>query len=49
MLPGFLDEIILRNIAVGDNRLDFVVRRAGDEVATHVLRRTGDVKVTVTN
>ena len=49
VLPVFLDEITLRNLAVSGDTVDFVVRRAGSEVATHVLRRTGDVKVTITH
>jgi len=49
VLPGFLDEIILRNLAVSGDTVDFLVRRAGSEVATHVLRRTGNVKVTITH
>ncbi|MXQ13086.1 amylo-alpha-1,6-glucosidase [Microvirga makkahensis] len=49
VLPSFLDEIILRNLSVSGDTVDFVVRRAGSEVATHVLHRTGDVKVTITH
>jgi len=49
VLPEFLDEVVLRNLTIGGDTVDFVVRRAGTEVATHVLRRTGNVKVTVTH
>ncbi|QFU15038.1 amylo-alpha-1,6-glucosidase [Microvirga thermotolerans] len=48
VLPDFLDEIVLRNLAVEEGRLDLAVRRAGGEVAPHVLRRTGDVRVEIT-
>jgi len=48
LLPNFLDEIVLRNLAVDGCRLDLAVRRAGGEVATHVLGRTGDVRVEIT-
>lgn len=48
VLPDFLDEVVLRNLAVGGCRLDLAVRRAGSEVATHALGRTGDVRVEIT-
>ena len=48
VLPDFLDEVVLRNLAVNGCRLDLAVRRAGSEVATHVLGRTGDVRVEIT-
>ncbi len=48
VLPDFLDEVVLRNLAVDGCRLDLAVRRAGGEVAAHVLRRTGDVRVEIT-
>jgi len=48
ILPDFLDEVVLRNLAVDGCRLDLAVRRAGGEVATHVLGRTGDVRVEIT-
>ena len=49
ILPSFLDEVVLRNVDIAGDRLDFAVRRAGGEVATHVLSRTGNAKVTVTS
>jgi hypothetical protein len=48
VLPAFLDAATLRNLALGEDRLHLEVRRAGSEVASHVLRRSGDVKVVVT-
>ena len=48
VLPDFLDEVVLRNLAIDGCLLDLAVRRAGDEVATHVLSRTGDVRVEIT-
>ena len=41
VLPKFLDDLTIRNIAIGDARVD------GD-VTTAVLRRDGDVVVTIT-
>jgi glycogen debranching enzyme len=49
VLPGFLDEVILRGLSLGDASIDVVLRRAGDEVAAHVLSRSGDIKVTTTS
>ncbi|MBZ6079125.1 amylo-alpha-1,6-glucosidase [Microvirga sp. WGZ8] len=49
VLPDFLDELVLRNVVLGECRLDLAVQRAGREVAAHVLSRTGDVKVVITN
>jgi glycogen debranching enzyme len=45
VLPDFLSEIILRQLAVGDGRIDVSVTRAQSEVAVHILKRRGQVRV----
>ena len=37
-LPPFLDEVIIRSLAVGDARVDLLVRRHGADVSVSVLR-----------
>lgn len=44
VLPRFLDAVTLRDLQLGDGRLDITFRRAGDEVAMHVLRRSGGLQ-----
>ena len=46
-LPPFLDEIILRNLQLGESRADLKVRRHGDEVSVELLRTRGKVQVSV--
>ena len=47
-LPKFLDDLTIRNIAVGDARVDLRLARVDGDVTTAVLNRTGDVVVTIT-
>lgn len=47
-LPDFLDEVTIRSLALGDSRLDLLLRRYGAEVSVNVLRRIGDTQVVVT-
>jgi glycogen debranching enzyme len=48
-LPGFLDEVVIRALTLGEgNRLDLLLRRYGAEVSVNVLSRTGDAQVVVT-
>lgn len=49
VLPAFLDEVVLKRLAVAEGSVDVVLRRAGGEVAVNVLERRGDVRVTVTS
>lgn len=49
ILPGFLNELTVRNVAVGTGTMDLSVRRAGVEVAANVIRREGGIKLTVTS
>jgi glycogen debranching enzyme len=44
-LPEFLDEVVLRRIAIGGGMLDVALRRVGSEVAVNVLARQGDLRV----
>ncbi len=47
-LPESLDEVRIRNLRLGNGVVDVQLRRAGSDVAVNVLRRSGDVEVTVT-
>lgn len=46
-LPGFLDEVILRNLQIGDSSVDIAVRRDGKTVSVSVLRARGAIEVSV--
>ncbi len=46
-LPKFLDEVILRNLQVGDSSVDIAVRRAGETVSLRVLNTRGVIEVSV--
>ncbi len=46
-LPKFLDEVILRNLQVGDSSVDIAVRRDGEAVSVSVLRALGVIEVSV--
>ena len=48
VLPKFLDDLTIRNIAIGDARVDLRLTRVEGDVTTAVLRRDGDVLVTIT-
>jgi glycogen debranching enzyme len=37
-LPPFLDEVIIRSLAVGDARVDLLIRRHGADISVSVLR-----------
>jgi glycogen debranching enzyme len=49
MLPSFVDEIVLTNLRVGEERADIALRRSGEQVLVDVLERTGDVRVVTTS
>ena len=44
-LPRFLDEVVLRGLAVREGRADVMLRREGAEVAMNVLARSGPIRV----
>jgi glycogen debranching enzyme len=46
-LPKFLDEVILRNLHVGDSSVDISVRRDGENVSLSVLKTRGNIEVSV--
>jgi glycogen debranching enzyme len=46
-LPPFLDEVILRNLQLGEASVDFRVRRHGAEVSVELLRTSGKIQVSV--
>ena len=46
-LPAFLDEIILRNVQLGESRSDLKIRRHGGEVSVELLRTRGNLQVSV--
>jgi glycogen debranching enzyme len=46
-LPAFLDQVILRNLCVGDSSMDLRVHRHGDEVSIEVLRANGKIQASV--
>jgi len=46
-LPGFLDEVTLRALAVRGGKADILLRRHGADVSVNVLQRTGNARVAV--
>jgi glycogen debranching enzyme len=47
-LPEFLDEVVIRQLRVGDSQFDVMLRRYGAEVSVNVLDRRGDGRVAIT-
>lgn len=45
VLPPFLDEVVLKGLALANGRLNVVIRRNHTEVAVSVLSRSGDIQV----
>jgi glycogen debranching enzyme len=48
MLPPFLEQIAVRDLALGDSCVDVVLRGHGRDVAVSVPRRRGDARVVTT-
>jgi glycogen debranching enzyme len=46
-LPAFLDEVLLRNLQLKQSSVDLKLRRHGSEVSLEVVRRRGQVQVSV--
>jgi glycogen debranching enzyme len=46
-LPAFLNEAILRELQLGSSSVDLRVRRHGDDVSLEVLRRRGQIQVSI--
>jgi len=46
-LPAFLEEVRLRNLHLGEDRVDLLLRRHGQDVAVNLLEREGELGVEV--
>ena len=46
-LPDFIDDVLLRNLQLGDARADLRVRRVKNEVALDVVRSRGKMQVSI--
>jgi glycogen debranching enzyme len=46
-LPAFLNEVILRDLQLGDSSVDLRLRRHGDEVSLEVMRTRGGIQVSI--
>lgn len=46
-LPEFLDWVRVRNLRIGETRIDILLRRHGTDVAVNVLQRSGPAEVEV--
>jgi glycogen debranching enzyme len=44
-LPVFLDEVILRNLRLGQSSVDLSIRRHGEEISLQVIRSKGQIRV----
>ncbi len=49
VLPGFLDEVVLRGLALGEARLDVAISGAQQAVAMAVLARSGTLRAVMTS
>jgi hypothetical protein len=49
MMPAFLNEVLLRNLSIGDDAADVAVRRSDRHVVVDVLERRGPVRVVTTS
>ena len=46
-LPAFLNEVVLRELQLGSSSVDLRIRRHGDDVSMEVLRRRGQIQVSI--
>jgi glycogen debranching enzyme len=46
-LPAFLNEVVLRELQLGESSVDLLIRRHGDGVSMEVLRRRGQIQVSI--
>ena len=46
-LPAFLNEVILRELRLKDASVDLRMRRHGDDVSLEVLRKRGQIQVSI--
>lgn len=47
LLPSFLSEVELRNVRIGDNSIDILIRRYEHDVGVMVTKRTGNIEVSI--
>ena len=47
-LPEFLDQVVIRQLRVGDSQFDLMLRRYGGDVSINVLERRGDGRIAIT-
>jgi glycogen debranching enzyme len=47
-LPEFLDQVVIRQLRVGDSQFDLMLRRYGGDVSINVLDRRGDGRIAIT-
>ena len=47
ILPGFLDELRIRNLKLGNASVDLLLHRHGDDVTASVLNRRGNVRISI--
>ncbi|AMY11860.1 Amylo-alpha-1,6-glucosidase [Luteitalea pratensis] len=48
VLPAFLGEVVLRNLALADTAVDIALRRSGQQVVVDALARRGPIRVLTT-
>ena len=46
-LPAFLDEVVLRELRIKDASVDLRIRRHDDDVSLEVLRKRGQIQVSI--
>jgi glycogen debranching enzyme len=46
-LPVFLNEVVLRDLQLGESSVDLLIRRHGHGVSMEVLRRRGQIQVSI--
>ncbi|HLZ65726.1 MAG TPA: glycogen debranching N-terminal domain-containing protein [Aliidongia sp.] len=49
VLPGWMDDCRISNLRLGDAEVDLQLERHDDDVALHVIRRSGAVEVVIIN
>ena len=47
VLPAFLDELVIRDLRIGDSAADLRLFRHGDDVTLNILARRGNIGVTL--
>jgi glycogen debranching enzyme len=47
VLPGFLDHVVLRNLSIGEERIDVAIKRSDGEVAVNAVQRRGGLRLMI--